>query len=74
MFACTSGIGCLRVDEMITENLLERHQRVVGLLLENAVAVARQGFVVVGGALLPQFTDPGAGNLLVVRDDLRGRA
>ena len=50
----------LRVDEVVVEDLLQRDERVVGLLLEDLVAVARQRGVEVGGPLLPELAEPGA--------------
>ncbi len=47
----------LGVDEVVVEDLLERNERIVGLLLEGPVAVACEVFVEVRLAFLPQFTD-----------------
>ena len=54
---------------MVVEDLLERDQRVVGLLLENAVAIPREGFAEIRGPLLPELADPRPLHLLVMRDD-----
>jgi len=61
------GLG---VDEVVVEEFLEGDECVVGLLLEDAVAIACQSLVEVGGALLPELADAGAFDLLVVANDL----
>jgi len=45
---------CLGIDEVVVEDLLERDQRVVGLFLEGAVAVAGEFGIEVGGSFLLQ--------------------
>ncbi len=64
------GDGRLGVDEVVVEDLLEGNQRVVGLLLEDAVAVACQPLAKVRRPFLPPFAHARAGDLLVVGDDL----
>src|SRR5271165_2841810 len=64
------GDGRLGIDEVVVEDLLEGNQRVVGLLLEDAVAVARKPLAKVRRPFLPPFAHARAGDLLVVGDDL----
>ena len=64
------GDGRLGIDEVVVEDLLEGNQRVIGLLLEDAVAVARQPLAKVRRPFLPPFAHARAGDLLVVGDDL----
>ena len=59
----------LGVDEVVMEDRLQRDQRVVGLLFEDLVAIARQFGVEVGGTLFPEFAEPGTPDLLIVRED-----
>ena len=61
------GLG---IDEVVVEDFLERHQRVVSLLFEDAVAVARQILAEVRRPFLPKLPDAGTLHLLVVRDHL----
>jgi len=60
----------LRVDEVVVKDSLERDEGIVRVLLEDAVAVARERLAEVGGPLLPCLADARAGDLLVVRDHL----
>src|ERR1700674_296607 len=69
-FGLHLGDGCLGVDEVVVEDLLEGNQRVVGLLLEDAIAVACQPLAKVRCPFLPTFAHARAGDLLVVGDDL----
>ena len=66
MFCSTFSNGALRVDEVVVEDLLQRLERVPGLLLERLVAPPRQRLVVVGRPIFAQPADAGAPHFLVV--------
>ena len=71
MFGLHFWNGPLSVDEMVVENFLERHERVPGLLLEDAVAAAGQSFVVKSVALSSNRSPtPVRGDFLIVGDDV----
>ena len=61
---------CLRIDEVVVEDLLERDQGVVGFLFEDLVAIARQCWIEVGGAFFPEFSETRAADLCIVRQHL----
>ena len=50
--------------------LVQRHQSVVGLFLENAVAVPRKPFAEIRGPLLHHLPNAGALHLFIVGDRL----
>jgi dTDP-glucose 4,6-dehydratase len=62
--------GLLRIDEMVVKNFLQGDQCIVGLLLEDAVAVPGQGFIEVGGALFHETPDTRTLDLLIVGNHL----
>ena len=60
--------GRLGVDEMVVEDLLERNERIIGLLLESPVAVAGELRIEIRVALFPQLADARLADFGVVGD------